>query len=82
MSKVKMSILVVYVLIAAVAVVAAGSTAGSVALNTLLILAAAHFVEMFVFFRRCQQAGGSMPAHMLNVFLFGIIHVRELNQRS
>ena len=82
MSTVKMSMLVLYVLIAAVAVMAAGTTAGVVARNALLILAAAHFIEMFVFYRRCQQAGGSMPAHMLNVFLFGIVHVREFKQQS
>lgn len=80
MSTAKISILIAYAVLAAVALIAAGSTAGTWALNILVILAVAHVIEMGVFFKRCQRAGGSLPVHLLNVFLFGIFHIKEIEK--
>ena len=45
-------------------------------------LALAHLVEIALFYKRCQQAGGSLPVHVLSVFLFGIFHVKELEKAA
>lgn len=78
MSAMKSLILIAWVALAVVAVIAAGSTAGNVALWIMGALVLAHLVEMVVFFKRCQGAGGSMAIHMVNVFLFGVFHIKEL----
>ena len=46
----------------------------------LVILAVAHTVEMLVFFKACREAGGSIAGHMLNVFLFGVVHMQGLKK--
>ena len=46
----------------------------------LFILAVAHTVEMVVFFKLCREAGGSLPLHLLNIFLFGIFHAKEIKE--
>lgn len=78
MSAVKISALVLYVVLAAVAITQGGTTAGIWALRILVILAILHTLEMVVFFKACQRAGGSLPLHLLNVFLFGVLHMREI----
>lgn len=78
MSSTKLGILVCYAIMIAVAIVAAGSTAGTIAAGVLLLLVVAHLIEMVIFFKRCKQAGGSMAGHMLQVFLFGVFHIKEL----
>ena len=77
MSGTKIGILIGYVVLIALAIAGSG-TAASVALWLLVLLAVAHVVEMAVFYGRCKAAGGSMAGHMLQVFLFGVFHVREL----
>ena len=77
MSGTKIGILIGYVVLIALAVAGSG-TAASVALWLLVLLAVAHVVEMAVFYGRCKAAGGSMVGHMLQVFLFGVFHVKEL----
>ncbi|TGD71419.1 hypothetical protein E4634_19305 [Mangrovimicrobium sediminis] len=44
----------------------------------LVLSVLAHGLEMFLFFGRCKRAGGSLPWHLFQVFLFGILHAREL----
>lgn len=41
-------------------------------------LVVAHLVECALFYRRLSQAPGSLPAHLLQTFVFGMFHVREL----
>ena len=81
MSGAKMGILASYLALALVAVLASGQAA-SYAMWVLGILALAHLVEVAVFYRRCQQAPGSLAAHLLNVFLFGIFHIKELDKAA
>ena len=82
MSGIKIGILIGYAVLIAIAALAPGTTAASVSLGILALLAVAHLVEMGVFYQRCKRAGGSMAGHMLNVFLFGVFHVRELGAES
>ena len=35
--------------------------------------AVVHAIETLVFFRLCKAAGGSLPGHLLSVFLFGVL---------
>ena len=78
MSAAKIVLLVVYAVLAVLALTQAGTAAGSWALRIILILAVAHAVEVVVFFRACQRAGGSLVGHLFNVFLFGVFHMKEI----
>ncbi len=78
MSAIKIGTLAFYVVLAVLALTQGGSAVGDWSLRILVILAIAHAVEMVVFFKVCREAGGSLPLHLVNVFLFGIFHVREI----
>jgi len=78
MSAAKIGSLVVYAVLAILALTQGDTTAGIWSLRLLGILAIAHIIETAVFFKLCQSAGGSLPGHLLNVFLFGVIHVNEI----
>lgn len=78
MSTAKIAALVVYAVLAVLAFTQAGTPTGIWSVRILLVLLAAHAIEMLVFFKACQRAGGSLPGHMVNVLLFGVIHMREI----
>jgi len=78
MSAVKIAILVGYAILAVLALTQAGSPAGAWSARVLLILVVAHTVEMIVFFKACQRAGGSLVGHLFNVLLFGVFHMKEI----
>ncbi|MCB1700137.1 MAG: hypothetical protein H6985_15775 [Pseudomonadales bacterium] len=78
MSAGKIGCLVLYAVLAAVALTEAGSSIGALAIWVLLVLVVVHAVEVVVFFRLCQQAGGSLPGNMLQVFVFGYFHTIEM----
>ncbi len=80
MSPIKIILLISYAILAALAITMPGTVLGTGAAWVLLILAVAHAVEVAVFFKRCRAAGGSLPFHMLQVFLFGVAHMRELKE--
>jgi uncharacterized protein YhhL (DUF1145 family) len=77
---VKLIILVGYAALGFFALTRPDGVLGVWSLRILVILAVAHIVEMFVFFKACQRAGGSMAGHMFNVFLFGIFHMQGLKK--
>ena len=78
MSAAKIVLLVVYAVLAGLALTQGDSTTGVWALRILGILAVVHVIETVVYFKLCMAAGGSLPAHLLSVFLFGVMHVNEL----
>lgn len=43
------------------------------------LLVGAHLLECLVFLPRLRRAGGSLPAHLVQTFAFGIFHVREID---
>lgn len=78
MSAAKIVLLVVYAVLAGLALMQADTATGIWSLRLLGILAIVHLIETAVFFKLCQSAGGSLPGHLLNVFLFGVLHVNEI----
>ncbi|MDZ7781857.1 MAG: hypothetical protein U5K56_02570 [Halioglobus sp.] len=81
MSATKIAMLVIYAVLAALALTVSGPV-GTWSLAILAVLAVAHAIETVVFYRLCERAGGSLPLHLLNVFLFGVLHVKELKARG
>jgi uncharacterized protein YhhL (DUF1145 family) len=45
------------------------------------VLLGIHVVEVAVFMGRLKAAGGSLGNHMLQVLLFGVVHLRTLRLR-
>ena len=78
MSAGKIVLLVVYAVLAGLALTQGDTTAGAWALRALGILALVHLIETAVFFKLCKSAGGSLPVHLVNVFLFGVLHANEI----
>jgi hypothetical protein len=78
MSAAKIVLLVIYAVLAGLALTQGETSVGSWSLRFLGILAAVHLVETVVYFKLCKAAGGSLPGHLISVFLFGILHANEL----
>ena len=78
MSAGKIVALLVYAVRAGLALTQGDSPLGVWSFRIILILVVAHAIEVLVFFKACQRAGGSLPAHLLNVFLFGVLHMKDI----
>jgi len=78
MSLGKIAVLGVWVLFAALALCAPGTVWGTVGVWGLVLSVVIHGIEVALYYGRCKRAGGSLPRHLLNVFLFGVLHLREL----
>ncbi len=78
MSAAKKVLLAVYAVLVAIVIVQGDSTAGVWSLRLLSILVIVHLIETAVYYNLCKAAGGSLGKHLLNVFLFGVLHVSEL----
>jgi len=78
MSAGKIGCLVLYAVLAILAIIQAGTTVATLAVWVLLVLAVAHTIEMLVLFRLCQNAPGTLPGNLLQVFLFGYFHMVEM----
>ena len=78
MSAGKIGSLVLYVVLAMVAITQAGSSVATLAVWALLVLAVVHSIEMMIFFGLCQKAPGSTAGNLLQVFLFGYFHMIEM----
>jgi uncharacterized protein YhhL (DUF1145 family) len=78
MSVAKIVLLVVYAVLAGLALTQGESAAGIWSLRLLGILAVAHIIEVAVYFKLCKAAGGSLGGHVVSVFLFGVLHVNEI----
>jgi len=78
MSGGKIAALVIYAVLAALVLTQGGTTAGTVAFWVIVGLVVAHLVEVVVFFPLAKRAGGSLPGHLFQIFLFGVFHKKEL----
>lgn len=78
MSAGKIGCLVIYAVLAGLVITQAGTTAATVAGWALVVLAAVHTLEVALFFRLCKEAGGSLAANMLQLFVFGYYHMIEM----
>lgn len=82
MSAAKIVLLLIYAVLAVLALTQGESAVGIWSLRLLLLLAVVHFIETLVYFRLCKAAGGSLAGHLVNVFLFGVLHVNELKAKQ
>lgn len=82
MSAGKIVLLLIYAALAALALTQPESSVGIWSLRILVLLAVVHFIETVVYFKLCKAAGGSLAGHLVNVFLFGVLHVQELKAKQ
>lgn len=78
MSTAKIVMLVLYAVLAGLAITQGDTAAGIWSLRLLYLLAVLHIIEVAVYFKLCKAAGGSLSGHLLSVLLFGVLHVKEL----
>jgi hypothetical protein len=78
MSVPKIVLLVVYAVLAGLALTQGDSAIGIWSLRILILFAVVHAIETAVYFKLCAQAPGSLIGHLINVFLFGVLHVNQL----
>lgn len=78
MSTAKIVMLVLYAILAGLAITQGDTAAGIWSLRLLYLLAVLHIIEVAVYFKLCKAAGGSLGGHLLSVLLFGVLHVKEL----
>lgn len=82
MSPAKFVLLAIYAVLAVLALTQGDSGVGVWSLRILVLLAVVHFIETVVYFKLCKAAGGSLAGHLVNVFLFGVLHVNELKSKQ
>ena len=78
MSSGKIVLLVIYTVLAVLVMTQGDTSVGVWALRLIVLLVIVHTVEVLVFFKTCREAGGSLPAHLLNVLLFGVLHIKDI----
>ena len=78
MSTGKIVMLVIYAVLAGLALTQGDSASGTWATRIIVILAVVHSIEVLVFFKQCQAAAGSLVGNLVSVFLFGVLHVNEM----
>ena len=77
---VKLGTLVLYVLLAWVAVTKPLTLIASISTGLLLLLAVAHLIECFLYRDLIRRAPGSAVWHLLNVFFFGVFHMIAMKE--
>jgi uncharacterized protein YhhL (DUF1145 family) len=89
MKLVKSGFLILYVILIYVAITVPLTLPANISLGVLVLLAALHLVECFMYKDIIRQAPGSPAWHLLNIFLFGIVHmmnmkvaIREAKEKS
>ena len=78
MSTGKIVLLVIYAVLAGLALTQGESALGVWSLRILLLLVVAHAIEVMVYFKLCKEAGGSLVGHLVQVFIFGALHVKDI----
>jgi uncharacterized protein YhhL (DUF1145 family) len=78
MKLVKSGFLILYVILIYVAITVPLTLPANISLGVLVLLAALHLVECFMYKDIIRQAPGSPLWHLLNIFLFGIVHMMNM----
>ena len=78
MSVGKISALVFYAVLAVLAITQAGTQVGAIVNWIIIGLVLVHSLEVIIFYKLCRDAGGSLAGHLLNIFIFGYFHKKEL----
>ena len=78
MSSGKIGCLVFYAVLAALAITQSGTQIGTITNWVIVGLIVIHALEVVIFFKLCREAGGSLIGHLLNIFVFGYLHMQEI----
>ncbi len=78
MSGAKIAVLVLWAVMVVLALTQGGTRVGTVAGWTLAVLIAVHLLEAVLFLPLARRAGGSLPGHLLQLLLFGVVHKAEM----
>ncbi len=78
MSPAKITILVLWAILIALAATQGGTMIGTIAAWSIGILIVVHLLETVIFLPLAKHAGGSLPGHLFQVFLFGVFHKAEM----
>jgi membrane protease YdiL (CAAX protease family) len=70
----KIGTLIVYAIMAWVAISFPLTLWSQFCIGLLVIIVLAHIAECFMYRKLMQQAPGTVPWHLANVFLFGVMH--------
>lgn len=79
MSRGKIFALVFYAILAVLAITQAGTPFGGWVNWLIIALVAVHALEVLLHFRKCRAAPGSLVGNMLGVFVFGFLHVKDMD---
>lgn len=60
----------------------AGSALGTIGRVLFSILVVVHAIECVVFLPKLKQAPGGLGSNLVQVFLFGVAHMRELQEAT
>ncbi len=82
MTSTKLTVLLVYLVLAGVAVFYSGTDVSSAIAWTFVALAAIHLLEFALKLRTLRAAGGSMVHHFFQTMIFGIAHWRPLERKK
>ena len=80
MSAGKIVLLIIYAVLVALILTQGGTAVGLWSARILGLLVVVHVIETLVFFKFCKEAGGSLPVYLLNVFLFGVLHIKDVKE--
>jgi uncharacterized protein YhhL (DUF1145 family) len=78
MSILKLVLVPIWVLCLVAMIVPGEGAALTLGRRLFFFLVIAHAIECVVFFGRLRRAPGSLAGHLLQTFLFGVVHVRGL----
>ncbi len=78
MSSAKIVVAAVWLLCLLAVVLPGSSMLISLGRGLFWLMVAAHAVECLVFLRELRGAPGALSGHLLQAFLFGVLHLREL----
>ena len=82
MTKNKWAGIVIYLVLAAVAVIYAGTSIAQWILWIFIVLLITHFAEFLLKRQVMQAAGGSMLNHFVQTMLFGFVHWKPLENKG
>ena len=78
MKSIKIGTLVVYVILIYVAISFPLTVFSQFCIGVLVLLAALHAMECYLYRKLAQQASGGVGWNLLNVFLFGVLHMMDM----
>jgi uncharacterized protein YhhL (DUF1145 family) len=78
MKSIKIGSLVFYIILTYVAISFPLTVISQFAIGVLVLLAAVHAMECYMYRKLAQQAPGGLGWNLFNVFLFGVLHMMDM----